>query len=487
MGQPVQVQFLSPALTSHWTDEVHLMSAPVTRRTFAVDGWSPSSWRTRSTLQQPEWIDPGALRASCADLARLPPLVTSFEIEALRTQLAEAAVGQRFILQGGDCAETFDGCEPGSIAARLKILLQMSLVLVQGGRRRVTRIGRFAGQYAKPRSSDMETRDGVTLPAYRGDLVNGPAFTAAERAPDPRRLVRGHERAALTLNFIRSLVDGGFADLHHPEYWDLEFVKHSPLAAEYQAMVDQIGDGLRFMETLVGVNVAQVHRVDFFTSHEGLVLDYEEAQTRQVPHRAGWWDLSTHFPWIGVRTADPEGGHVEFFRGIENPVGVKVGPSTDADALLRTIARLDPYQTPGRIVLITRFGAHAIAAHLPKLVEAVKASGRPVVWICDPMHGNTETVVPQSGLGKGVPVKTRKFGHILAEVEQAFEIHRAAGTWLGGIHVELTGENVTECTGGARGLSDEMLAQAYHSAVDPRLNYEQALELAMLIARRMRK
>jgi 3-deoxy-7-phosphoheptulonate synthase len=363
----------------------------------------------------------------------------------------------------------------------------MSLVLVQGGRRRVTRIGRFAGQYAKPRSADLETRDGVSLPAYRGDIVNGPAFDAAARAPDPRRLVRAHERAALTLNFVRSLVDGGFADLHHPEYWDLDFVRHSPLAADYQQLVDQIGDGLRFMETLVGVNVAQVHRVDFFTSHEGLVLDYEEAQTRQVPHRPGWWDLSTHFPWIGVRTSSPDGGHVEFFRGIENPVGLKVGPDTDPAALVRTVERLDPYGTPGRVVLITRYGAHAIARHLPSAIDAVRRSGRPVVWVCDPMHGNTETVVPQSGAGKGVPVKTRKFAHILAEVEQAFEIHRAAGTWLGGVHVELTGDNVTECTGGARGLSDEMLADAYRSPVDPRLNYEQALELAMLMARRMRK
>ncbi|MFZ4466830.1 MAG: 3-deoxy-7-phosphoheptulonate synthase class II, partial [Phycisphaerales bacterium] len=420
-------------------------------RTFAVDGWSPSSWRARPTLQQPEWPDVAVLAAARADLARLPPLVTSFEIESLRAQFAEAAAGQRFILQGGDCAETFDACESGSIAARLKVLLQMSLVLVQGGRRRVTRIGRFAGQYAKPRSADLETRDGVSLPAYRGDIVNGPAFDAAARAPDPRRLVRAHERAALTLNFVRSLVDGGFADLHHPEYWDLDFVRHSPLAADYQQLVDQIGDGLRFMETLVGVNVAQVHRVDFFTSHEGLVLDYEEAQTRQVPHRPGWWDLSTHFPWIGVRTSAPEGGHVEFFRGIENPVGLKVGPDTDPSALVRTVERLDPLGTPGRVVLITRYGAHAIARHLPAAIDAVRRSGRPVVWMCDPMHGNTETVVPQSGAGKGVPVKTRKFAHILAEVEQAFEIHRAAGTWLGGVHVELTGDNVTECTGGARG------------------------------------
>ncbi|MFM7798419.1 MAG: 3-deoxy-7-phosphoheptulonate synthase class II [Planctomycetota bacterium] len=462
------------------------MTAAHAARTFATDGWSPQSWRSFPTSQQPEWPDRAALAAARAELARLPPLVTSFEIDALRAQLAEAAAGQRFILQGGDCAETFDGCDSASIAARLKILLQMSLVLVQGGKRRVTRIGRFAGQYAKPRSSDGETREGVTLPAYRGDLVNGPTFDAASRAPDPRRLVRGHERAALTLNFTRSLIDGGFADLHHPEYWDLEFVRHSPLAAEYQRMVDQIGDSLRFMETLVGVNVAQVHRVDFFTSHEGLVLDYEEAQTRQVPHRAGWWDLSTHFPWIGVRTAAPGGGHVEFFRGIENPVGIKVGPSTDASDLVHAIERIDPWGTPGRVTLITRFGARDVARFLPPVVERVRATGRPVLWICDPMHGNTETVVPQSGPGKGVAVKTRKFGHVLAEAEQAFEIHAACGTRLGGIHVELTGENVTECTGGARGLSDEQLGQAYRSAVDPRLNYEQSLELAMLIARRMK-
>ena len=463
------------------------MTTPAAEHVFATEGWSPTSWQGKPTLQQPSWPDHAALDAALGSLGRLPPLVTSFEIEQLRSQLAEAATGTRFILQGGDCAETFEGCEPGAIASRLKILLQMSLVLVAGGRRRVTRIGRFAGQYAKPRSSDLETRDGVALPAYRGDLVNGPSFAAADRTPDPQRLLRGYERAALTLNFIRSLVDGGFADLHHPEYWDLDFVKHSPMAAEYQAMVDQIGESLRFMETLVGVDVAQSHRVDFFTSHEGLVLHYEQAQTRQVPRRPGWWDLSTHFPWIGVRTAQPDGGHVEFFRGIQNPVGLKVGAGTDAAALLRTVERIDPFRTPGRVVLITRFGAHAIGRELPALVDAVRASGRPVTWNCDPMHGNTETVVPQAGPGAGVPVKTRKFGHILAEVEQSFEIHRAAGTVLGGIHVEVTGDDVTECTGGARGLTDDMLARAYRSPVDPRLNYEQSLELAMLIARRMRK
>jgi 3-deoxy-7-phosphoheptulonate synthase len=457
----------------------------MTTAVHATPDWSPVSWQRKTTLQQPSWPDAGVLQRVLVDLSRLPPLVTSFEIEVLRKQLAEAAAGQRFILQGGDCAETFHGCEPAAIASRLKILLQMSLVLVQGGRKRVTRIGRFAGQYAKPRSVDTETRDGKVLPAYRGDLVNGPEFSANERTPDPTRLLRGYERAALTLNFIRSLVDGGFADLHHPEYWDLDFVKHSPLASEYQAMVDQIGRSLRFMESLVGMDLAQVHQVDFFTSHEGLVLHYEQAQTRQVPHRAGWWNLSTHFPWIGVRTAQLDGGHVEFFRGIENPMALKVDGSADAKGLLALLEVLDPRAVPGRMTLITRFGAHKIATCLPPLVDAVKRSGRTVLWICDPMHGNTETVVPQSGPGKGVPVKTRKFAHILAEVEQAFEIHRAAGTWMGGVHVELTGEDVTECTGGARGLSDDMLARAYQSPVDPRLNYEQSLELAMLIARRM--
>lgn len=451
----------------------------------ATDGWTPVSWQGKRSLQQPAWPDGARLASVLRDLSRLPPLVTSFEIEMLRRQLAEAAAGQRFILQGGDCAETFEGCEPSAIASRLKILLQMSLVLVQGGRRRVTRIGRFAGQYAKPRSTDTETKGGITLPAYRGDLVNAQEFDAESRTPDATRLLRGYERAALTLNFIRSLVDGGFADLHHPEYWDLDFVKHSPLASEYQAMVDQIGSSLRFMETLVGMDLAQVHRVDFFTSHEGLVLHYEQAQTRQVPHRAGWWNLSTHFPWMGVRTSQLDGAHVEFFRGIENPIGVKLGVDATPEGVLALLDRLDPHNTPGRMTLIGRFGAHQIGKCLPPLVEAVKCSGRSVVWICDPMHGNTETVVPQSGPGKGKPVKTRKFAHILAEVEQAFEIHRSAGTWMGGVHVELTGEDVTECTGGARGLSDDMLARAYHSVVDPRLNYEQSLELAMLIARRM--
>jgi 3-deoxy-7-phosphoheptulonate synthase len=447
--------------------------------------WSPQSWRTYPSTQQPVYPDRAALDRVLAELAGLPPLVTSYEIESLRLQLAEAARGERFILWGGDCAESFADCNSAAIAAKLKILLQMSLVLMHGTRRRITRIGRFAGQYAKPRSAPTELRDGIELPTFRGDNVNRPECTLAARTPDPALLLRGYERSALTLNFIRALVDGGFADLHHRENWDLSFAVHASLAAEYQRMVDSIGDSLRFMETLAGSPIAQPQRVDFYTSHELLVLDYEAALTRQVPHRAGWFNLSTHLPWVGMRTNAADGAHIEFCRGIRNPVGVKVGPGATADELLRTVHTLSPgNDEEGRVVLVTRFGAHEIGRGLPPLVRAVRDAGLRVVWVCDPMHGNTETVVPATGAWAGKSVKTRKFAHILAEVEQAFEVHRAEGTVLAGVHIELTGEDVTECTGGARGISDDDLSRAYRSQVDPRLNYEQALELSMLIARR---
>jgi len=448
--------------------------------------WTPQSWRNHPSTQQPVYPDAGALDRTLAELRGLPPLVTSYEIEALKAQLADAARGERFILWGGDCAESFADCNSATIAAKLKILLQMSLVLVHGTRKPVTRIGRFAGQYAKPRSAMGEVRDGVELPSFRGDNVNRPEFEREARTPDPRLLLRGYERSALTLNFIRALIDGGFADLHHPENWDLAFVKHAPLAAEYQRMVDAIGESLRFMETLAGGRIAAMQRIDFYTSHELLVLEYEAALTRQVPRREGWFNLSTHLPWVGMRTNAPEGAHIEFCRGIRNPVGVKVGPATTAESLTRTLRTLAPENEPGRAVLVTRFGAHEIGRGLPPLLRAVRDAGLSAVWVCDPMHGNTETVVPTSGPWAGKSVKTRKFGHILAEVEQAFEIHRVEGTVLAGVHVELTGEEVTECTGGARGISDDDLARAYRSQVDPRLNYEQALELAMLIARRAR-
>ncbi len=459
-------------------------SASSLHGTGAPSDWSPSSWRARPTVQQPHYPDSAALAQTLGELSALPPLVTSYEIEALKGAFAEAARGERFILWGGDCAENFADCTSAAIAARLKILLQMSLVLVHGTRKRIIRIGRFAGQYAKPRSAALEAREGVELPSFRGDNVNRPEFTLAARTPDPTLLLRGYERSALTLNFIRALVDGGFADLHHPENWDLDFVKHSPLAKEYQHMVDSIGESLRFMESLAGGAILAMQRVDFYTSHELLLLEYESALTRQVPRREGWFNLSTHVPWVGLRTSDPDGGHIEFCRGLANPIGVKIGPDTRAEALLRTIRTLNPSNEAGRVLLVTRFGAHQIGHGLPRLVRAVTDAGLAVVWVCDPMHGNTETVVPTSGNWAGRSVKTRKFAHVLAEVEQAFEIHRNEGTVLAGVHIELTGEDVTECTGGARGLTDDDLSRAYRSSVDPRLNYEQSLELAMLISRR---
>jgi 3-deoxy-7-phosphoheptulonate synthase len=438
--------------------------------------WTPTSWQTRPTLQQPNYPDPAHLERVIGELGCLPPLVTSWEIERLKSQLAEAAYGKRFLLQGGDCAESFADCTSAAIASKLKILLQMSLVLTHGLRRRIIRVGRFAGQYAKPRSEDMETRDGVSLPSYRGELVNRAPYTLADRTPNPELLLRGYERAALTINFIRSLIDGGFADLHHPEYWDLDWVRHSPLAAEYHRIVNAIGDSLSFLEQLSGQSAGETSRVDYFTSHEGLLLVYEQAQTRQVPHRTGWYNLSTHFPWIGMRTAQAGGAHVEYFRGINNPIGVKVGPGTTPEALVELAEILDPERDPGRLTFIHRFGHKKIADGLPPLIEAIRRVGRLPLWVCDPMHGNTEATA--SGY------KTRRFENILSELEQAFEIHADTGSYLGGVHFELTGENVTECIGGARGLVEDDLRRAYQTQVDPRLNYEQALEMALLIARR---
>jgi len=438
--------------------------------------WRPDSWRTRTALQLPVYPDAQALTGVQDELRALPPLVTSWEILALKQQLAEAQEGKRFLLQGGDCAENFTDCTSDVISNRLKVLLQMSLVLVHGMRLPVVRVGRFAGQYAKPRSADTETRGDITLPSYRGDMVNGPEFTPEARIPDPRRMVKAHARSAMTMNFVRSLIDGGFADLHHPEYWDLGWVRHSPLADEYHRMVSGIGDAVRFMETLSGAQVHNLNRVDFYTSHEALLLPYEEAQTRQVPRQWGWFNLSTHFPWIGMRTAAIDGAHTEYFRGIRNPIAIKIGPSVTPDQLLKLIDVLSPDDEPGRLSLICRMGAAQVAAKLPPLLDAVKRDGRRVLWICDAMHGNTEST--SNGY------KTRRFDNIRSEIEQSFELHAAAGTRLGGVHLELTGEDVTECTGGARELTDLDLVRAYRSSVDPRLNYEQALEIAMSIVRK---
>jgi 3-deoxy-7-phosphoheptulonate synthase len=440
--------------------------------------WSPGSWRNFPAAQQPEYPDPAALRRVLAELGQLPPLAVSWEIVQLRRQLAEAAAGTRFVLQGGDCAERFVDCTSSRIANMLKVLLQMSLVLVVGARRPVIRIGRFAGQYAKPRSANLETRGGATLPSYRGDLINRPEFALEARTPDPQLLLRGYERAALTLNYIRALIKGGFADLHHPEYFDLEWTGQSPFAAEYRRTMETIGESLQFMESVLGIRAGETDRIDFYTCHEALHLGYESAQTREVPRREGFFNLATHFPWVGLRTNHPDGAHIEYLRGIENPVAVKVGADTTAEQVMRWMDALDPHRQPGRLTLIHRLGVKRIGDALPRLIDAVCAEGGVPLWICDPMHGNTRTT--PSGF------KTRHFEDIYSEVEQAFDIHSRMGQRLGGLHVELTGENVTECVGGSGGPSEADLSRAYESEVDPRLNGEQALELAFLVARKMK-
>jgi len=443
------------------------------------NGWKPDSWRSRRALQQANYPDQAALQKTIDELAGLPPLVTSWEILTLKEQIAQAQAGERFFLQGGDCAESFAECNSVVITNRLKVLLQMSLALTHGLQKPVVRVGRFAGQYAKPRSSDTETRDGVTLPSYRGDLVNSVEFTPEAREPDPRRLIEGHAMSSMTMNFVRSLVDGGFADFHHPEYWNLSWVEHSPLAEEFNRLADSLGRAVNFMETISGRRAGVLKRVDFFTSHEALHLHYEQASTRQVPRQEGWFDLSTHFPWIGMRTADLDGAHVEYFRGIRNPVGIKIGPGATAGQLQRLLEVLNPDSEPGRMVLIHRMGASGIESKLPPLIRAAQDSGSPVLWVCDPMHGNTETTA--SG------IKTRRFRNIMSEMEMAIELHHQHDSHLGGVHLELTGEDVTECTGGARNLGEADLERAYKSIVDPRLNYEQALELSMLIVSKFEK
>jgi 3-deoxy-7-phosphoheptulonate synthase len=443
-----------------------------------LTNWHPASWHSRPATQQPKYADPVALERVVASLSRLPPLVVSWEVEALRAKLAQAQCGSAFLLQGGDCAESFEDCESDNIAKRLKILLQMSLVLLQGLKKPIIRVGRFAGQYAKPRSADTETRGALTLPSYRGDNVNRPGFSAQEREPDPDLLLRGYERASLTLNFVRALIDGGFADLHHPEYWDLGFMRHAALRDAYQRIVDSIAESLEFFESISGREVHEALRVDFYTSHEGLHLLSEQAQTRYIERQKKWYNLSTHMPWIGMRTANLDGAHIEYFRGISNPIGVKVGASMSAEWLQELVQVLNPQNQPGRLTFIHRFGVKEIEQRLPKMIEAVRSTGSSVLWVCDPMHGNTETTAGG--------VKTRRFDNILGEVEAAFRIHESCGSMLGGVHVELTGEDVTECIGGARDLREADLARAYKSQVDPRLNAEQSLELAMLIARHAR-
>ncbi len=448
--------------------------------TLVPPGWSIDSFRDKPIAQDVHYEDAAALAEVTRELRTLPPLVTSWEVEKLRELLAEAEVGKRFVLQGGDCAETTSETRASFIVNKLKILLQMSLVLIHAGHKPVLRIARMAGQYAKPRSSPTETRDGVTLPSYFGDLVNRPEFTAEARRADPALLLRGYQHAALTLNFVRTLAVGGFADLHHPEVWDLSFFERADLPTElreqYQRTTDQLSEALRFMEALGESTVEQLTRVEFYTSHEGLNLHYESAKTHEVPRRKGWYDLTTHLPWIGERTRALTGAHVEFFRGVRNPIGIKLGPKVTPDEVVQLVRALNPWGEKGKIVLITRMGAARVAETLPKIVEAVGAAGLRVLWITDPMHGNTQTTA--SG------IKTRDFDDILQEIETSFEVHERLGTVLGGVHFELTGEDVTECIGGGLNVAD--LDKKYVSLCDPRLNYRQALEMAFRIARRMK-
>jgi 3-deoxy-7-phosphoheptulonate synthase len=436
--------------------------------------WHPASWQTREAAQQPTYTDRDKLERAVSELSQLPPIVTSWEIEVLKDKLAAAQRGEAFLLQGGDCAESLAECTSDNIVQKLKILLQMSLVMLVGLKRPIIRVGRMAGQYAKPRSADLETRDGESLPSYRGDLINRIPFNSADREPDPELMLRAYERAALTLNFVRSLMDGGFADLHHPENWDLDFVGETEAAQDYHELVASVSNSLEFFEAIMGEPLHRTYRVEFYASHEGLHLPYEQAQTRYLPHRQRWYNLTTHYPWIGMRTANLDGAHVEYFRGIANPVAIKIGTGVTDEHIQGLVHVLNPDNEPGRLTFITRFGAKHIAEHLPRVIRAVRSTGSRVLWVCDPMHGNTESTAEG--------IKTRRFNNILSELQAAVRIHREAGSVLGGVHLELTGDNVTECVGGARGLKESDLARAYKTTVDPRLNYEQAMEIALWFA-----
>ncbi|MBQ2822419.1 MAG: 3-deoxy-7-phosphoheptulonate synthase [Thermoguttaceae bacterium] len=437
--------------------------------------WSPESWKSKPIKQWVDYPDQDEYAAVMHELSQYPPLVTSGEIEQLRQELAAAEDGKYFVLQGGDCSETFDACSSDRITSKLKILLLMSYILIYGSRKRVIRLGRIAGQYAKPRSKDTETRDGVTLPSYRGPLINSPEFTEEARIPDPWNMIRGYSHAAVTLNFMRSLIAGGFADMHHPEYWELGFINLSEHSREYRHIFQSISTSIDFMEIVAG-KIDSLAETRFYCSHEGLHLPYEMAQTRRVPRRENWYDLTTHFPWIGERTRQLDGAHVEFFRGIANPIGVKVGPTMTPDELIKLVEVLNPKNEKGRLCLICRFGMANVEKCLPPLVSAIQEHKKNLLWISDPMHGNTHSTA--NGL------KTRSFDDILKELLGVMRILDREGTHLGGIHFELTGENVTECTGGARGLTEDDLVKDYQTEVDPRLNYEQAMEMALLIAER---
>ncbi|GAA2737582.1 class II 3-deoxy-7-phosphoheptulonate synthase [Actinocorallia aurantiaca] len=431
------------------------------------------AWRGLTALQQPEWADSAELEAVTAELAAQPPLVFAGECDQLKERLAAVARGEAIVLQGGDCAETFEGSNADAVRNKIKTLLQMAVVLTYAGSVPVVKIGRMAGQFAKPRSKPTETRDGVTLPAYRGDMVNDVEFTPEARRNDPRRLLRAYYSAATTLNLTRAFTKGGYADLRQVHAWNQDFVAGSPAGQRYELVAGEIDRALTFMRAC-GADPEEFSEVDFYSSHEALVLDYERALTR-IDTRTGLpYDVSAHFLWIGERTRQLDGAHVEFLRHIRNPIGVKLGPTTTADDALALIERLNPEGEPGRLTFITRMGAGKVRDALPPLVEKVNGSGAPVVWLCDPMHGNTFEA--ESGH------KTRRLDDVLDEITGFFEVHRALGTHPGGVHLEFTGDDVTECIGGGHGLAESDLHERYETACDPRLNRQQSLDLAFLVA-----
>ena len=445
-----------------------------------AEKWTPDSWRSKPIQQVPDYPDAQALADVEKRLSTYPPLVFAGEARALKRQLADVAAGRAFLLQGGDCAESFAEHHPDHIRDFFRVFLQMSVVLTYAAAQPVVKVGRIAGQFAKPRSSNIEKQGDVELPSYRGDIINDIAFTPESRIPDPNRLSMAYRQSAATLNLLRAFAQGGFANLDQVHRWMLGFVKDSPQSHRYQELADRISESLSFMRAC-GVSpdsVPQLRSTDFFTSHEALLLGYEQAFTRVDSTSGDWYATSGHMLWIGDRTRQPDHAHVEFFRGIKNPIGLKCGPSLTADGLLKLIDTLNPDNEAGRLTLICRFGADKVFEHLPQLIRAVEREGRTVVWSCDPMHGNTITA---GGY------KTRPFERILKEVEAFFAVHRAEGTHAGGIHVEMTGRNVTECTGGAHALTAEQLGDRYHTHCDPRLNADQAIELAFLVAENLKK
>ena len=438
--------------------------------------WTPESWRNHDGKQMPTYRDQAALEATEATLRNFPPLVFAGEARNLTSELADVAEGRAFLLQGGDCAESFAEFHPNNIRDTFRVILQMAVVLTFASKLPVVKVGRMAGQFAKPRSADTEVIGDVELPSYRGDIINDIAFEAASREPDPERMVKAYSQAAATLNLLRAFSQGGYANLHQVHAWTHDFMGRSPWAKKFKDVADRIGEALAFMEAcgITPETVPQIKGTSFYTSHEALLLPYEQALTRQDSLTGQWYDTSAHMRWIGDRTRFEGSAHVEFLRGIGNPIGMKCGPSLEPDALLRMLDTLNPGRVPGRMTLITRYGHDKIEAGLPKLVRAVQREGHPVVWSCDPMHGN----VIKSASG----YKTRPFERILAEVRGFFAVHRAEGSFAGGIHAEMTGQNVTECTGGAIAITDEALADRYHTHCDPRLNAAQSLELAFLLA-----